>query len=69
MLRQPFVFLLTEGFLLLSLLPALIFRQCKQWIALFAVLAPGTITITKAYNAPEEKDTRLFIRSLLRTLE
>ena len=30
MLRQPFVFLLTEGFLLLSLLPALIFRQCKQ---------------------------------------
>ena len=55
MLRQPFVFLLTEGFLLLSLLPVFIFRQCKQWIALFTVLTLGTITITKAYNASEEK--------------
>ena len=55
MLRQPFVFLLTEGFLLLSLIPVFISRQYKQWIALFTVLTLGTITITKAYNASEEK--------------
>lgn len=55
MLRQPFAFLLTEFFLLLSILPACITRLDKQWIALPAVLVLIAITLSKTYNAPEEK--------------
>jgi len=55
MLRQPFVFLLTESFLLLSLLPAFITRLDKRWIALPVVFVLSATTLSKAYNAPEEK--------------
>lgn len=55
MLHQPFVFLLTEAFLFLSILPAFISRLNKQWMALLTILILGTTSLSRAYDAPEER--------------
>ncbi|WP_303207911.1 DUF6057 family protein [Bacteroides oleiciplenus] len=55
MLRQPFAFLLTEIFLLFSILPAFVSRLDRRWIAFPAILILSAATLSKAYNASEEK--------------
>lgn len=55
MLQQPFVFLLTEGFLLLSILPAFIPQINKQLITLCLIIILGIVSLSKAYNPAEEK--------------
>ena len=55
MLRQPFVFLLTELFLLLSFLPIFVPRLNKCRIALYTILFLSITSLGKAYNASEEK--------------
>lgn len=55
MLHQPFVFLLTESFLLLSMFTLFAPRLNRQWVALSAILITGTLTLSKAYDAAEEQ--------------
>lgn len=55
MLHRPFVFLLTESFLLLSMLALFAPRLNKQWVALSIILITGTFTLCKAYDAAEEE--------------